>query len=608
MYGDPVQVNAAVEKETVYVGEPFLFQVQVDGSNHAEEPDMSQLTGFTVQYQGGQQNNSTSISIINGHMSKVVHRGFIFSYRLTAIREGTLTIPPVTVMVDGKQYETNPVVIRARKPRETRDFKLRQRLSKTECAVGEPVVLTITWYIARPVRNPVFTIPVLDDDRFQVMEYDGPVPRGRNAVQVTVARASGKQETVTAEQGQGSLNGMSYVTVTFHETLVPLKEGTFHLPEATVSFQVQTRRRSRSLFDSFFPDDFFGSQVSFQNMVIPSLPMQLYVAPLPDEGKPADFTGLVGTFELSAQASPSDVNVGDPITLTITVRGPMSLQMVQSDMFALSRQLGKDFKVPEEMAPGEVKTDPKTGKPVKVFTQTIRALRDDVKAVPPISLNYYDPGTHTYREARTKPIPLTVHPTRQVTAEDAEGKAPIVATHNVLTTRKGGIAHNYAGPAVITPQVTGLAVWRQSRLWQAMTLFPPLVYGLLLLGIWAGRFRKARSGQVAARRAYRALVATGKRLRGGEQTPDAWRTLSDALTAYLRLKLGLASGAATFADFREALEQRGIAGEKLNTLRHILETCEAFQYAGGQGRTDDLASVCEQALAFARTVEKEVRS
>ncbi|NIP98723.1 MAG: protein BatD, partial [Akkermansiaceae bacterium] len=72
------------------------------------------------------------------------------------------------------------------------------------------------------------------------------------------------------------------------------------------------------------------------------------------------------------------VNVGDPITLNIALSGPAFLEPV--DLPPLDRQesLTRDFKVPTEIEEGSVDGN------FKVFTQTVRALRDDVKAVPPI--------------------------------------------------------------------------------------------------------------------------------------------------------------------------------------------------------------------------------
>jgi hypothetical protein len=52
------------------------------------------------------------------------------------------------------------------------------------------------------------------------------------------------------------------------------------------------------------------------------------VQPLPEQGKPSDFSGAVGHFTLEVRAAPLDVTAGDPVTLTYTLRGEGDLSSV----------------------------------------------------------------------------------------------------------------------------------------------------------------------------------------------------------------------------------------------------------------------------------------
>jgi hypothetical protein len=73
-----LNAEAVVEETSVYVGETFIFQIRVTGSDKAVKPDLSRLNGFTIEYQGGSQNNSTSITVINGKMTRNIRRGYVF--------------------------------------------------------------------------------------------------------------------------------------------------------------------------------------------------------------------------------------------------------------------------------------------------------------------------------------------------------------------------------------------------------------------------------------------------------------------------------------------------------------------------------------------------
>ena len=132
--------------------------------------------------------------------------------------------------------------------------------------------------------------------------------------------------------------------------------------------------------DGFFDDDFFnpGRKGVYKTFVTRSHPAVLTALALPEEGRPAGFSGWVGRFQVDASASPTEVSIGDPITLTLSVSGSEYLDNVELPPLAKDPQLEKDFKIPEEMAAGVTRGD------VKQFTQTLRPKSADVKAIPPI--------------------------------------------------------------------------------------------------------------------------------------------------------------------------------------------------------------------------------
>jgi len=123
-----------------------------------------------VEYLGGQQNSSRSVTIVNGRMIQDVKKGYFFSYQLTPQRVGTLTIPSIPVTAEGNTVRTKPVTITVRKPMETDDFKLRLQLSRQHCYVGEQVTLTFTWCLGKDVRGFNFSLPLLENEDFHFIE------------------------------------------------------------------------------------------------------------------------------------------------------------------------------------------------------------------------------------------------------------------------------------------------------------------------------------------------------------------------------------------------------------------------------------------------------
>jgi hypothetical protein len=595
-------VEESVKRGEVFVGDSFLFQIQIQGHDAPETPDVSGIQDFDVESLGGRQNSSSSVTIVNGRMAKRESLGYLFTYRLTPRRAGPLTIPAIAVRAGGRTAATDPVPIRASVPAESEDFKLRLQLSDETCYVGQPVTLTVAWYIGKDVEGFQFHLPVLSDGRFDATDAEvavDPMQRDR------YLRVPVGAKDVIGEKGRETLQGKEYLTIRFRKILIPRKAGRAPLPRATVSCNavVGLQGRRAGPMDDAFDDFFFGrrKQAVTRKFVTPSNEPVLNVLDLPASDRPAGFSGLVGRYAIHASAAPTEVRVGDPITLTVRVSGPDYLENVK--LPALDRQpaLAKDFKIPAEMAAakGEGKA--------KVFTQTIRARHADVKAVPPIELPYFDAAAGRYAVARSEPIPLAVSPTRVVTAQDAEGREAAAPKSEVETWAQG-IAHNYEDLSVLSAQLAGPAAWLERPAWWVLLGLPPLLYFTLLGAAAAVRRRRA---DPAAREARQAFGLFARAIRDLREAPagdprEIPALALEALRQYLGRKLRLPPGALTYGDVRRPLQDRRVGEGRLEALRRIFETCEASRYAGvaDRGATPalldemlDVAKQLEEALA-----------
>ena len=106
-----LSARAAVDANSVFVGESVRFQIQVSGSETPTRPDLAAITDFTVNFNRGIVNSSSSITIINGRRTENRRKGYIFDYTLVPKREGRLSIPPITVSADGQSMKTQALSI-----------------------------------------------------------------------------------------------------------------------------------------------------------------------------------------------------------------------------------------------------------------------------------------------------------------------------------------------------------------------------------------------------------------------------------------------------------------------------------------------------------------
>ncbi len=594
-FNTAVSAVAVAERSSVFIQEPFLFQIQISGTENPENPDMTIIDGASVIFRGGQQNSSSSVSIINGKMTRIVRKGYVFSYQITPQKTGQLTIPPIKINADSQTVLTNTVAINVKKPEKTNDFKLRLSISKNDCYVGESVILTVTWYLAKDVRNFDFSLPFLENDDFYLADPEA----GTGKTYIKIPLKSGE---VQAKRGRGSLDGEPYTTISFKKVLIPKHDGNIKIgPAIVVCEALEGYRKRESPFGNQFGDDFFsdffnrGSQGIYRKKVVESNALSLQVSDVPEEGRPENFVGHIGKYRIYAQASPTEINVGDPITLKIALSGPVYLDYVKLPPLREQKALSRDFKIPDERAAGEMVGDAK-----KVFTQTIRALRQGINKIPAINLPYFDTETGQYNIAKTEPIPIKVRATKIVTALDAEGNGTSIFSGSELKTWESGIRHNYESPDIIEHQYYGPFSKLKHPMWLIMTACPPVIYIALFLFITIRKRRSRNLDVVKAGKAYGRLKKKFKN--AGNLKDDVYDIVLYGLRSYLEDRLKMPHKVHTFSDVDEHLAAAGVGQDTLSKLKTLFTKCEQGRYAGnGAENSKDLPS---EALNFAQLIEK----
>ena len=417
-----VRISAQVDSgKDIYVGEGFNFYIIIQGSENAGKVDLQPLRQYNPQ--GGGSRKQSSLNIINGRTTRSVTT--IINYTLTVSQAGRLELPSLTVEVEGKTYQTNPVPVNIIKPGTTDQLDLEVTLSQQQCYVGQPVIITVKLYVSAEIGDLQFNIPAFSGDDFYIEDPDVSNP------QAELYRLNTGM-TVMVSQHRVVHNNKESTLVSFSKVLIPKRSGKISMQPSSVSAAVAVgRTRSRDPFDSFF-----SGQIQYRRFIVTSEPLELEVLPLPQQDKPAQFYGLVGQYTISSSATPTKVNVGDPITLTIKIGGSKYLKPIQWPALENVPALTDNFKIPTQ------KASPTIENGFKVFTQTIRANNDQVTEIPPIPLAYFDADKGTYVTAKTEPIKLEVAPTKILTNADLEG-SDFVPVNREIEAIKKGLSANY---------------------------------------------------------------------------------------------------------------------------------------------------------------------
>lgn len=574
-WAQDVVVRAELSDRRVFVGQALALDVVVEGSNAVARPQLPDMPGFEVAFVGEADESRSSVTIINGVRREFSRQAYRHRFQLTPLMAGELAVPPIRVTVGGKQYETGATQVRVVPPQPDPEVKLWLSVDNPEPYVGEPVRLRVTLGLLRTSVRLVFSVPGLLEDRFGVIEPDSQPGRARDSFNLLGVE-------VPVERGVRTEDGQQYVTFTAERIIIPRRAGEQTIGPATVDAEVEVRP-AETIFD----------RRQTRRAVVPSDPLVLRVRPLPEAGKPANFNGLIGRYSISASASPLEVSVGDPISLEIRVNGPL-VRAVPEPALERQNDLSRAFRVTGENQASSIEGG------ARVFKRTLRVAREDVSEIPAIELPYFDTSTGKYVVARSAPIPLTVRPTRVVTAADAVGDAPSGANlGQEVRDRAGGIAFNYEGPALLADQSFDLGRVVASPLGLVVIAGPPAAYAALGVFVLARR----RGGALSpAQRRKRGLAEARSMLASvGSGLPAA--DIADMVSAAVRRAVGAVCGAPaeglTPRDAADALARAGDPDLAART-QQLLESCDAARYggvlAGDVQRWRDEASQIVEAL------------
>jgi hypothetical protein len=205
-------------------------------------------------------------------------------------------------------------------------------------------------------------------------------------------------------------SGLSFRQFLYHRAIFPLTAGKFTIPKPALKY---TLPNEADPFDTPKEYAIEGSSLSYT------------VIPVPDAGKPADFTGAVGQFTATASTNATAPRVGESFTLTMTVTGDGDIKFLpRPDSLALRKAIpwakiisGKD----------SVGTWDSTGTAVhgtKTFQWLVNPTTGGQQIIPALRYAYFDPATKQYTAATTAPLTINV-------AGSATGSA--VQQHNVST-------------------------------------------------------------------------------------------------------------------------------------------------------------------------------
>ncbi len=504
-----------VDTEEIHAGLPFVLSLSASGFEEEPEPAAPDLAieGCTVTYLGMSPSVSRQIQIVNGERSEWTDVTFVYRWRIHPERAGQYVVPPLTVAQGIREAVTRAASFEAADVEQATDMFVRMLLPDRPVWVGETFEAGLEWRIARDVESYEFVVPLFDVEH---VRFETPPDGGRK---VTFAAGTGEVE-LPMQRDTVVEDGVSYTRLRFPARVSAGRPGILDLAPVRVAARLQ----SGTYRDAF---GFRRSRTAL--LEARGERRRLVVRALPEAGRPPNFVNAIGTgFSIDVAASRSVVQVGDPIELTVVVRGDGDLDGLSlpplDGMGGLSPEY---FSVPDTPPFGVVDEAANA----KTFDVTVRVRSAEAREIPPVALSYFDPVAGAYATVRSRPVALAVR------AGDVIGAGDVTASRAPVEVGAGTPAPSPSAAAptgslvgadmsLSGPALTLVPAWgaRVSRVPIALLYVLPLLGAALHFAWMRTSARRRRGREVArARRVLETELGSGAPAR--EAAPRVLRAL-----------------------------------------------------------------------------------
>ena len=477
------EVEVSADARRIYVGLPFALQVVATGFEESPQPEPPDLkiAGCDVAFAGVSPRVSRSLTIINGRRTETVDVTFVYRYRVSPSEARRYQIPAIEVVQGARKARSRPASFVARTVPETDQMALRLSLPDRPVWIGETFEMTIDWYVASEPSRPSFRIPLFENPAVATVRASPDAASSRR----TVEFETGDQPVELAYTvDEATLDGRRYSRLRFLAQVTPLQAGSIELDPAAVVSELQVG----VVRDGFFP------RARTEVFLAEDKQRTLEVKPLPQVGRPASFRNAVGTgFAIDVEASRTVVRVGEPIELTITVRGDVPLAGIALPDLEASLPDGQ-FELPDAEPVGELADGGKK----KIFKVTARLESADAREIPPIELAYFNPEKGGYDVARSQPIALQVSGSAMVGSADVASASRRTAGPGATDATLVGADLSLSSPGETLDRP--LTIARLAPLLGALYVVPLLILGVAWWRRSTAETRETRSARKARRR------------------------------------------------------------------------------------------------------------
>ena len=543
-----VQFEAKVSKNSLGLNERLRvdFTMNADGDNFV--PPNFEASGFKVVAGPSQ---SVSQSWINGRSS--FNKSYI--YILLPTQKGSLTLKQASIEINGQIYKTSPVKINVtnavqipKDPNEAPTISaddniyLVADISKANPYLNEPITVVYKLYFS-------YNIGITNWRELNKPKYNDFWSQNIDIKQLVAE--------------DGTFKGERYRYVVLRKTvLYPQKSGKLEIEPLSLDIDCQVPTNRRNFWgQAMMTDD--SKRVSAGSKII-------NVRPIPEKGKPEDFSGAVGRFDFKVKPSKTLLKNGESMDLDVSVVGVGNLKL-----FTLPKPIVPSALEMYDPVHDENVSTPLTGMSGRISDKyTIIPQYKGSYQIKPLSFTYFDLGSSSYKTITSQPISITVLDGPSVAGSEKTNPNDVAKT-------KLEVAKSFA---YIKQKTTLKSTQKEdflgSGLFYSLVFLPFLAIPFLIVG----KRRKEASDNDVVGNKIKKSNALAKKYLGeakkhlGNKEPF-YIALEKAMHNFLKAKLHIETSEMSKEKIMELLLSRKANPETVADFIQLTENCELARYA-----------------------------
>ena len=583
------QTLTASAPSQVSVGEQFRLSYTINTQNVSEFRAGNIPEELEVLI-GPNRSVQSSYQMINGHTSS--SSSITYTYIVVATKNGSYTIPAAHATVDGKTVASNTLTIKvtgnsrsqanggsAQRQRDDEGPEMRDagsRISGSDLFIKvsankkrvyeqEPILLTYKVYTLVSLTQLEGKMPDLKG--FHTQEVDLPQQK------------SFKVET---------FNGRPYRTVTWSQyVMFPQITGKLQIPSITFNGIVVQQNRNIDPFEAFFNG---GSGYVEVKKQIQAPGIEIQVDPLPS--RPANFSGGVGRFSISAQLDKTSVKANDPVKMRVVISGVGNLKLIKQP----------EVNFPKDFDKYDAKITDKTkltsnGLEGSMIYDVLAVPRHQGKyEIPPVEFTFYNTVNHKYETVKTQGFSL------DVAKGSGSGSVSTFDGQEDLQMLNKDIRHIKTGSTDLNS--TNDFFFGSTSYWLSLIVLALIFISLFVIF----RQRAIENSNITKQRAGKANKVATKRLKKASKlmsenkSVEFYDEVLRALWGYVGDKLNIPVEQLSHDNISQRLSERNVDEETINQFIGALDECEFERYAPGDPK-GNMNKVYEKAMTAIEKIE-----